>query len=87
MLQTFDVVNTKVVFVESTAATEGALHTALKYIKQAIDMDFQVLKENDDICFGDLIILKDNKYVSLTNELIKEKILAKNEILFWQSRT
>lgn len=58
----------------------------MSYIKEAVDIDFKIFKEKNEVCFGDLIISIGNKYLSLTNELINAKLLIKNETLFWQGR-
>lgn len=52
-------------------------------MKEASDVFFKTLKEQNGIIFGDLIVLKDHKHFSLTEELINNEILAKNEALFW----
>lgn len=80
-----DVDYSKIDLKQSPKATEAAEARAMWYIKEAVDIDFKIFKEKNDIYFGDLIVCIDNKYRSLTNELVEAKMLAKNEILFWQS--
>lgn len=74
----------KLDFVENIAATNGAKHKALEYINEASDILFRQEKEENGVVFGDLVLLIDGKHVSLTDELIKNRILAENELMFWK---
>lgn len=71
---------------ETTDATKGARCKALTLIKEANDIFFQILNQTDEITFGDLIVTDDSRHVSLTSELVKAKVLARNEDMFWKSK-
>lgn len=71
---------------ETVEATNGARLKSLDYISQADDTFFQILKVKNDIIFGDLLLSRNGKRISLTNELMNCKILAKNEHLFWECK-
>lgn len=60
---------------------------ALSDIRDANDIFFQIHKEENDTSFGDLIISKDSEHFSLTEKLINDRILARNESLFWKGKS
>lgn len=81
-MQELDPENTKVNFMESTKATTGARSAALEHIREADDLYFKVMKEEGDVSYGDLIISKDSKHYSLTDELVNSRIISRNETMF-----
>lgn len=72
-------------FSESTEPTKGARNLMLEHMEDVNDLFFRVEKEKDSIHFGDLIISKNGNHYSITEELVKRKIMAKNATLFWKS--
>lgn len=67
---------------ETTDIVPGTCQLIRQHIRDAKHIYFHVMREKDDVLYGDIILPNLGIYQSLIQEMVKAKVLSINENLF-----